>query len=166
MKPLHLLLLIIGSVSLMSITNAEQQSIFKYKRVSETLAISGQPEPEEFRLLKELGVTTIINLRPPSEEPGFDQQALMDNLEFKYVVIPISTAIDLNRENVEALDEALGTAGNDSVLLHCASANRVGALMALRANWLQGKSSKESIAIGLEHGMTNLEPTIAELLGD
>ena len=59
---------------------------------------------------------------------------------------------------------ALSTAGTP-VLVHCGSGNRVGALFALRAAWLQGVAPAQAVALGRAAGMTALEPAIRGILG-
>jgi hypothetical protein len=51
------------------------------------------------------------------------------------------------------------------VLLHCASANRVGALLALREAWHRGAEPQAALAVGIEAGLTGLEPATREKLG-
>jgi len=50
------------------------------------------------------------------------------------------------------------------VLVHCMSGNRVGALFALRAFWLQGMSAVEALAVGRRYGLTKLEPLVVQIL--
>jgi rhodanese-related sulfurtransferase len=57
----------------------------------------------------------------------------------------------------------LAEAKDGKVLLHCASGNRVGAMLALRARWLQGKSADEAMAIGKASGMTGLAADVKAL---
>ena len=47
--------------------------------------------------------------------------------------------------------------------MHCASGNRVGALMALRASQ-NGASAEEAMAAGKAAGLTRLEPVVAKRL--
>ena len=51
------------------------------------------------------------------------------------------------------------------VLIHCASSNRVGALLALRES-LRGASDEEALEFGKQAGMTRLEPLVKERLAD
>ncbi len=77
----------------------------------------------------------------------------------------ISTIINLRPDaEMRALDAALSAAGTP-VLVHCGSGNRVGALFALRAAWLQGVAPAEAVALGKAAGMTALEPAIRGILG-
>jgi protein tyrosine phosphatase (PTP) superfamily phosphohydrolase (DUF442 family) len=79
----------------------------------------------------------------------------------RYSNLPLRGAADLTRENTIAFDELMRTAQRP-VLVHCSSANRVGAIAALRAAWVDGKSEEESIAIGKAWGLKGLEPDVRE----
>lgn len=90
----------------------------------DNLYISGQPDEVAFSKLKADGVTTIVNLRTPSEMDNrervpFNEKAFVDSLGMKYVYIP------LGGEDYPYVPEALAKfaeAVEDSegnVLLHC-----------------------------------------------
>src|SRR5690606_38327465 len=49
-------------------------------------------------------------------------------------------------------------------LVHCASGNRVGALAALRAAWLQGADEEAAIAEGRRWGLRSLETEVRSSL--
>ncbi len=125
---------------------------------------AGQPTPSDFEALKAAGVRHVINLRPPSEDAGFDEAALMEQLGLHYAVVPVAGPEDLNADSARALDAAMAAAGEGPVLVHCASANRVGALLALRAAWLMGKPAEAALALGRAGGLTRMEPLVAQLL--
>ena len=72
---------------------------------------AGQPSPADFEALKAAGVTHVINLRPATEDAGFDQAALMQKLGLDYMVIPVAGADDLNADTARALDAAEETRG-------------------------------------------------------
>lgn len=126
----------------------------------------GQPTPEQIEAAADAGFRTVINLRIDAEK-GFEWEAeAVESLEMKYVSIPVAGAKGLTRETVERLDGALAeAAATGPVLLHCASGNRIGAILALRAAWLHGADAEAALRLGLANGMTRLEPTIRELLG-
>ena len=65
---------------------------------------------------------------------------------------------------MQTLDRLLAQAEGERTLLHCASGNRVGALMALRAAWLHGASDEEALAIGRAHGLASLRGQVEMLL--
>ncbi len=60
----------------------------------DNIYISGQPEKESFAELKSEGVTTVVNLRTPSEMENreyvpFDEKAVVDSLGLEYIYIPL-----------------------------------------------------------------------------
>lgn len=127
---------------------------------------AGQPSPAQLQAIASAGVSTVINLRPNAEMEacGIDERALVESLGMKYVVIPVSGPGSLQPETARAFDAALREAGTP-VLVHCGSGNRVGALFALRAAWVQGVAPAQAVALGRAAGMTALEPAIRGILG-
>lgn len=124
----------------------------------------GQPGPEELGTAADSGVGCIINLRPESEDAGFDEPTKVETLGMAYHVLGIAGPEDLSVDNARKLDELLEQHANTKTLVHCASGNRVGALMALRAAWLQDKPKAEAMDIGRQWGLTKLEPMVSQLL--
>jgi len=122
----------------------------------------GQPTAEQFETLAGLGYKTIINLRGVDEN-GSTDPALVESLGMTYVSIPISGA-DVGEENAHKLAEVLENA-EYPVVTHCASGNRVGALYALKAFYVDGMSPEEALALGQAAGVTRLEPVIRQQLG-
>ena len=129
------------------------------------LLTAGQPSPAEFQALAEAGVRHVIDLRPDAEDHGFDEAALASKLGMTRTVIPVAGTGDVTLDNARKLDAALAAAGGAPTLVHCASSNRVGALLAIRANQLQGKSVDEAMALGRAGGLTKMEPLVAQILG-
>jgi len=132
--------------------------------VDERFHVSAQPTAEAIVKLPSAGVRTVINLRPASETPELDEKGIVEKAGMKYVSLPVAGAAGLTRENVVAFDQAMAAASGGKVLMHCASGNRVGAMMALRARWIQGKSADESLAIGRSSGLKGLEADVKALL--
>ena len=125
---------------------------------------SGQPKPESFKAFAKAGVAHVINLRPPAEMPNVNEAAIVTRADMAYYNIPIKGAEDLTRSNILLLDSLLTKIGDEKILIHCSSSNRVGAIMALRAAWVEGASSEESISIGKRYGLTRLQPAVEQLL--
>jgi uncharacterized protein (TIGR01244 family) len=131
--------------------------------VDSRLHVSAQPSIEALTKLGSAGVRTVIDLRPDAETPILDEKAVVEKSGLIYRSLPVAGKAGLTRENVTAFDGLLAEAKDGNVLLHCASGNRVGALMALRARWLQGKSADEAMAIGKATGMTGLAADVKAL---
>lgn len=129
-----------------------------------SLLTAGQPSSADLEALAGAGLRHIINLRPPSEDAGFDEAAAAAKLGLSYTVVPVAGPGDLNAQRVGELDAALARAGDEPVLVHCASSNRVGALLALRAAWLQNQTAEQALALGRAGGLTKMEPMVAQLL--
>lgn len=124
---------------------------------------AGQPSASDLAAAKAAGIRHVINLRPPAEAADFDEAAVVAALGLPYTVIPVAGPDDLTMKAVTALDQALA-AVEGPVLVHCASANRVGALLALRAAWMQGASAEDALALGQAGGLTRMAPLVAERL--
>lgn len=150
---LGILLMIAGATAL-----AEIREIDKH------LSVAGQPTAEELQRFAAAGGTRVIDLRAPEEDRGYDEAAAVTAAGMRYYNLPITGAAGLTRENVKKLDSLLADSDDGKTLLHCASANRVGALMALRARWLQGASEAEALEMGRRHGLTSLQPQVETLL--
>ena len=129
----------------------------------EGVLTGGQPTDEQLAALRDAGYRTVINLRMPNEPGTGDEPETVAALGMTYVSIPLSGAADLTDENAAALAAALDEAARP-VLLHCASGNRVGALLALKAFRLDGASAEEALEIGRGAGMTRLEGSVRQLL--
>ncbi len=126
----------------------------------------GQPTPEQIRAAAGAGYRTVINLRS-EQETGYEWEAqLVEKLGMRYVHVPVAGAGGLTPENVERIDAALREAQQAGpVLFHCASGNRIGAVLALRAAWRQDVDAEQALQFGLDAGLTRLEGATRQLLG-
>jgi uncharacterized protein (TIGR01244 family) len=117
---------------------------------------SGRLAPADIERVRDAGIRHIIDLTPDAETPDFDEAAAARAAGLDYSNLPLSGPADLTRENVQAFDTMLRHAKRP-VLVHCASGNRVGALAALRAAWVDDKPAEEAIASGKAWGLKGLE---------
>lgn len=123
------------------------------------LLTAGHIKPDDIPHLARSGLRHVIDLTLDSETPGFDEAAAVQAAGIRYDSLPIRGAEDLTPENVQTFDR-LVSGSERPLLVHCASSNRVGALAALRAAWVSGKSTEEAIEEGRHWGLTSLEPTV------
>ena len=128
------------------------------------LFTGGQPDRTLWAELPQAGVTTVINLRPASEMAGRDEAAEVAAAGLNYRALPIAGPADITLEHARAL-RTLIDAAPGKVLVHCASGNRVGALLALAAAQMDGKPTDQAMREGEAAGMTKLAPHVRELLG-
>jgi uncharacterized protein (TIGR01244 family) len=135
-----------------------------YHRVSPALVAAGQPSPEGLASLKDLGFRTVVNLRPPAEGPA-DEAAVVQGEGLRYVNVPV-TAGTFSAADVDAVEKVLQDPSAAPVLLHCASSNRVGAVIAvLEAR--HGKSLDEALSAGRAAGLHSpvMEDAVRRVLG-
>lgn len=126
---------------------------------------AGQPTPDDLAALARDGVRTVINLRAPDEPVEFDEAAVAEALGLRYVRIPVAGPADVAPGTVERFSRELELArGEGDVLVHCASANRVGALLALDHGLTHGAPREEALALGRAGGLVSLEPVVDDLL--
>ncbi|MFT3670154.1 MAG: sulfur transferase domain-containing protein [Pseudoxanthomonas sp.] len=87
----------------------------------------------------------------------------VEALGMTYIALPISGKEDIGAANAQAL-HALLQGREGKVLLHCASGNRVGALLALGAAQIDGLPADDALALGRAAGLKSLEPVVVEQL--
>lgn len=124
---------------------------------------AGRLQPDDIARVREAGVRHVIDLTPDAETPDFDEAAAVRAAGLAYSNLPLRGAVDLTRENVIAFD-ALVQKAKRPVLVHCASGNRVGAMAALRAAWVDGHSTEQAITIGKAWGLKGLEMEVRRRL--
>lgn len=128
------------------------------------LITAGQLTPEQFAVLADAGYTNLISLRLPEESGTGWEEAFAAGRNVSFSRVPVAGAGGLTRAAVEEIDRLLAEGDGAPTVLYCGSANRVGALLALRAHWLGGASPEEALAIGRAAGMTQLEPAVANIM--
>jgi uncharacterized protein (TIGR01244 family) len=89
--------------------------------------LAGQPTPEDLAEAKKIGITTVINLRPDAEIKDFSEREAVEAAGLAYVHIPFAGADDVTDAVFDRARQQL-KAAQRPILLHCASANRVGAV--------------------------------------
>lgn len=127
------------------------------------LITAGQPSAQQLREAATDGVTTVIDLHRPDEDRGYDEAAVAEQLGLRYVRLPISGAGDITEANARTLQRLLRQDGGKT-LLHCASGNRAGALLALIEARINGVPVEAALAHGRDAGLTSLEPTVRAVL--
>ena len=140
-------------------TVTTELDILNLKAQSEYVLTSGQPNQTDFAKLKELGVKNIINLRGDNET-NWSEQDLVTELGMNYYHIPVQSKADITIENATKLQNLLNEHQQQTTLLHCASSNRVGALVALYNAITLKKPIDEAVEIGKQWGLKSLEGVV------
>jgi len=128
------------------------------------LTTGGQPSLDDLKLLAESGTKVVVNLRTKGEFKRFDEKKAVEDLGMTYVSIEIAGSDGITAANAKRLDDALNNL-KQPALVHCASSNRVGGLLAYRAFKFQEKSAEEALAFGKKSGMSSTEKRVKKLLG-
>ena len=129
------------------------------RRFERGIVTAGQPTAAQLKAAQAQGVKTVINLRPEGELQDFDEAAVVKETGMNYVHIPVAGPDDINDANARLLDEAL-VPGALPALVHCGSANRVGALIAYRARFIEHKGDHESMGLGITAGLDPDSPLL------
>jgi uncharacterized protein (TIGR01244 family) len=94
----------------------------------EKIFLAGQPSAADLELAKKQeGIKTVINLRMP-DELDWDEAGRLKDLGITYHHLPFRTPDSLKDEIFTKSRKVLSDKKSHPVLLHCASANRVGAV--------------------------------------
>ena len=128
----------------------------------EGISSAGQPDKAALEVFNDAGYSTVIDMRAEDEDRGFEEAAFVEELGMHYVAFPIANEDEISFESARKLDELLQQYPGP-VLVHCASGNRVGALLALRAS-LDGADDEQALALGREGGLTRLEGLVRKRL--
>ena len=116
------------------------------------LVTAGQPDSAQFEELARAGVKTVIDLRPPEEPRGFDEPQAVRAAGLEYYNIPVS-APTLGDAQFSEFRKHIGAKRDGTVLVHCASANRVGALLIPYLLIDKGRSRAEALEIARSVGL-------------
>jgi protein tyrosine phosphatase (PTP) superfamily phosphohydrolase (DUF442 family) len=130
----------------------------------QNVVTAAQPTEEQLMALVDLGYTSFVSLRSATEEGAGWEEGIAADEGIRFARIPIEGEAGLTRENVLELDRVLTEAEEEGTVLYCSSSNRVGALLALRAYWLEGSDPQAALELGRRAGLSRLEPAVAELL--
>jgi protein tyrosine phosphatase (PTP) superfamily phosphohydrolase (DUF442 family) len=92
------------------------------------VATAGQPDASAWGVLAREGFKSVVDLREASEPRGHDEAGEIARAGLRYLPLPVSHE-SLGDRQFDVLREWLRDPGNRPSVVHCQSANRVGALM-------------------------------------
>ena len=104
--------------------------------------LAGQPQADDFRIAHEMGIKSVLSIREQSEL-DWDEKKVVEDLGMKYFHVPFRGPEKLT-DNVFAKTRKLFTdKSKHPIMVHCGSANRVGAVW-LAHRVLDGGITKEA----------------------
>lgn len=89
---------------------------------------AAQPSAGQLTALAAAGVRTVVDLRTPAESRGFNEPATAQGAGLAYHNVPVIPGA-IQDGQFDTVRQLLADTASQPVLLHCASANRVGALL-------------------------------------
>jgi uncharacterized protein (TIGR01244 family) len=121
--------------------------------LNDSLATGAQPSEQAFGKIAASGFRSVLNLRTAAEGVDLEKErASVQRSGMRYFHIPvISTAP--RAEQADEFIRVVREKAHHPMLIHCASANRVGAFMmiyrVLEHGWNEKKALDEAVKIGL-----------------
>jgi protein tyrosine phosphatase (PTP) superfamily phosphohydrolase (DUF442 family) len=133
----------------------------------------GQPTVANLEAFKAAGGAVVLDLRDPMEPRPLDESAVVHRLGMEYVNVPVSAGT-MSDETLDRVLQVMRRAGDRTVLVHCASGNRVaGALLpylildqsldeedAVNQAMRVGLRSAELLEWGLDYARRHHPPTV------
>lgn len=119
----------------------------------EYVVTAGQPEEEHLKRLAEAGYKMVVDLRTPGETPRPDVWGMVVwRAGMEYVNIPVGHK-DIDNETFDRFRELIRDGGRRPLLVHCSSANRVGALLIPYLILDEGLTPEKASEIAAEVGL-------------
>ena len=143
---------LVGTTGIAAAQEEAPEGVRNYTRVDATVACGGATAPEAMADLSQLGFTSVINFRTAQEEGANIEasQAAAAQAGLKYFHIPFRTP---SAEIAVQFLSTVADTSNQPVFIHCASANRVGAMWFIKRvkqdGWDDARAMQEAETIGL-----------------
>jgi len=137
----------------MSALQPTPAGIVNFSRVNATVACGGATEPSAMAALAAEGFKSVINLRLASEPGVAEEAAVVENAGLTYIHLPMDPMAP-EASTAEQFLQAIANPAHQPAYIHCASANRVGAMWAIKRvvqdGWPRDRAIAEGQAIGMK----------------
>lgn len=107
--------------------------------------LASRPQPADLEQAKQGGVKAVVNMMHPDEQAGFDERAFVTDLGLAYHNPAWNGPDELSDATIDA-NLALIRNAERPMLVHCSSANRVGAIWYAYRALDGGLSDAEALA--------------------
>ncbi len=156
-KTFHLLACVVTLTLLTSTALTQNELRYpelpNFHKVNTVLFRGGQPKPEGFQVLKQLGVKTIINLRD-DDKRAREEGVLAQGEGFRYLNIPLGRWGRPDDKEVEQVLSLINNPENQPVFVHCAhGADRTGVVIAAYRISHDGWNSEQAKAEAKRYGL-------------
>jgi protein tyrosine phosphatase (PTP) superfamily phosphohydrolase (DUF442 family) len=116
------------------------------------LFTAGQPGPEDLSALASRGVRAVIDIRDPMEPRPMDEPAAVRELGMDYVNVSVRQGA-LDDAVMDAALAAIRSHAGRPLLIHCASANRVGGVLIPYLIIDKGMSEEDAVNTAMKVGL-------------
>ncbi len=116
----------------------------------------GQPSAAHLAAFHDAGGRVVLDLRDAMEPRPLDEAATAASLGLAYVNVPIGPH-SLTDTTLDRMREVLREAGDELVLVHCASGNRVGAALLPFLMLDHGFEEEDAVAQAMRVGLRSAE---------
>ena len=127
--------------------------VVNYTQVDGSVACGGDTPRDAFTSLAEQGFRAVVNLRLDGEPEWPKKAEAVEAAGLRYVHLPMAPSAP-EFETAEQFLEVVADPSNQPVYIHCASANRVGGVWAIKRvvqdGWSREAALAEGHAIGLK----------------
>ena len=120
------------------------------------LATAGQPSAAQMADIARAGVRTVVDLRAAPEPRGYDEAGAVRAVGMEYVLIPV-TPETLDDATFDRFLVVMRDAARRPVLVHCATANRVGGLLIPYFRIDERRSERDSLELAKQVGLRSAE---------
>ncbi len=125
-------------------------------RLHDGYVLGGLPSKRQFDLAVEAGFDEAMSLMSSDEEGISEVAPYATSIGVRYIRFTIRDERDLNEAMAWQFAATLAMLGKPAII-HSAKGERVGAIFALMAFFVEEVSAEEALAIGAATGMGNLE---------
>ncbi len=137
-----------------SSTLAGTEPIPKLIMIDERLYRGGQPTPDGFRQLAQMGIRTVIDLRAENRSDQLTEQRLVESLGMRWVHLPMRSYWRPSDVQVGTFLSDVTAEGVGPVFIHCRKGeDRTGVLVAIyrivHDGWAPRQAYAEARALGL-----------------
>lgn len=130
------------------------------------LMVGGCPSDRDLARLKQAGFKTVLDLRESKEWNGDDFAGRVKQAGLSFLQLPVSGLDSVDDSQTRQFWAYWNDARLKPMLVHCASGNRVGAMLALAAHRHGQVDAEQAIESGLAAGMKAAEPLIRKKLNE
>jgi protein tyrosine phosphatase (PTP) superfamily phosphohydrolase (DUF442 family) len=120
------------------------------------LVTAGQPTEAQLTAARDAGLRVVIDLRDPMEPRPFDEPATAAALGLEYINVPVNSGA-LDSATLDRILAALRAHAGTPVMLHCASANRVGGALLPYLILDEGMDQQAAVGVAMQVGLRSAE---------